>query len=1198
MRALPVAIGYGGACGSQMRRLILAAVTVAALLAGVAPALAAPKAVQEPWWHLSSGARPSKLAPGSEGEIVVSAENLGDEAANIPECVKVAPGAGGYRDPRCTATGSSQSEDEYELKLAQPTQILDTLPPGLRALGIAGTQPKPGGGFDETVPLSCSLEHLSCESSTSLAPFDQLEVRIEVQVLAVAQAGEANALAVSGGGAPDVQISRPLQIGAGGSAFGVEEYGLSLEGEGGMPVTQAGSHPFQVTGTIALDQGPDTGSLTGPPQAGPVEEAKDIVARLPPGMIADPGTVPRCLLWEFLESDGLGERPECSEQTAVGVASVTAEEPGGGTYTFAAPIFNIEPEAGEPARFGFVFQQGDVPVLLDTGLRSGPGEDWGVDLSTNDLPQNVGLTSVRVTFWGVPDRDVHENSRGWGCLDAARGQREAAYEPCAHYTEELHPSALLTMPTSCTGPLQSSVQADPWAAPGDLATFPSSEALPALSGCGELQFSPGISTEPTTHAAASPSGLAFDLTFDSEGLLSADGLAQSDLQRTVVNLPEGMTIDPSAGVGLGACTEAQFAQATLNSPAGAGCPENSKLGTVEIETPLLFTTVYGSMYVAQPYENPFSEPGHPNGSLIAIYVIARSRAERGILVKLSGKVSPNPVTGQLTVTFENDPQLPFARFNFHFREGQQAPLITPATCGTYTTQAQLTPFSEPAAPLLDTSSFQITSGSEGSACPSGGAPPFAPQIQAGTLNDDAGVFSPFYVELSRSDAMQEIASYSTDLPVGLTANLTGIPFCPEADIEASRHRTGIQEENEPSCPQASLIGHTLVGTGVGSVLDYVPGKLYLAGPFHGDPFSVVSVTSAVVGPFDLGTIVIRFALAIDPYTAQVRIDPTGSEPIPTIIDGIVTHVRDIRVSIDRGDFTLNPTGCQPQPVASTLTSDHNQATTISTPFQAVKCPELAFKPTFKASTQAKTTRLGGASLSVKLTMPISLGTQANIKQVKVALPPQLPARLATLQKACTEKQFDANPAGCPAASTIGHANATTPILPVPLTGPAIFVSHGGEAFPSLILVLQGYGVTIDLVGATNISPKGVLSTTFKAVPDQPVGSFELTLPEGPYSALAAIGNLCRSTRTTTVKRTVTVRVHGHPEKIARKIARTRAAPLKMPTEFLAQNGAVDRQNTTIAVTGCSKSKRTSHGRRKSRRAHKTRRGRGIHRHSR
>jgi hypothetical protein len=638
-----------------------------------------------------------------------------------------------------------------------------------------------------------------------------------------------------------------------------------------------------------------------------------------------------------------------------------------------------------------------------------------------------------------------------------------------------------------------------------------------------------------------------------------------------VSLPEGLTIDPSAGVGLGACTPAQFAGVTLSSPEGLGCPEDSKLGTVEVETPLLFTTVYGSLYLAQPYDNPFPEPGHPGGSLIALYVIAKSRAERGILVKLAGRVTPDPVTGRLTVTFENDPPLQFERFNFHFRAGAQAPLITPATCGTYYTTADLFPYSVPESPLVDTASFQVTSGSEGSACPNG-VPPFAPTIGAGTLTNHAGTFSPLYVDLSRTDAMQYIASYSTLLPLGLTADLTGVPQCPQAGIELARQKTGIMEEQDPSCPQASLIGHSLVGTGVGAILDYVPGKLYLSGAFRGDPLSVVSITSAVVGPFDLGTVVIRFGLHIDPYTAQVSIDPTGSEPIPTIVDGIVTHVRDIRVSIDRPDFTVNPTSCEPRPISSTLTSSLGQSASTSTPLKAESCNELAFKPVFTAFTNGKTSRANGASLSVKLTMPIKLGTQSNIRTVKVQLPKQLPSRLETIQRACLEQQFNTNPAGCPRASFIGHAIATTPILPEPLVGPMIFVSHGGEAFPSLILVLQGYGFTIDLVGSTYINKNGITSSTFRTIPDEPVGSFQLTMPQGRYSALAANANLCKLTRLTHVKRKVTSDIRGRRRRVAIKVARRVPAKLYMPTVFTAQNGRTIHQHTPIAVTGCARRK--------------------------
>lgn len=1170
-----VVAAVGGWCAAAAAAVLLVAAVVVVLVVGAVSASAVVSCGGcEPWWHLDAGSRPSVLAAGGEGEVVLDAENVGDAGT-----------AGGGIDP---------------------VRIVDRLPVGLRAVGIAGSATA-SGAPGETGALSCSLEELACETGKSLIPYGTIEVRITVQVAPGAVAGETNTVSVSGGGAPAAQLSRPVTLagtgaGAGGGVgggFGLEGFQLAAEGEGGVPFTRAGGHPFQVTGSIAFDQGPDTGSLTGAPQVAPAGAVRDVVGRLPVGLVADVLPLARCGLEGFQRSFAAEGQPsaiedECTASAAVGVASVSASRPGVGVQTYAVPIFNVEPGVGEPARFGFIVPYTHAPVLLETSVRSGQGEDWGVNLTATEIPQDAGLLSVRLTFWGAPGRGSHNSARGWGCLAQTRGAH--AFEGCVANPEEPDPPAFLTMPITCTGPLAATLEADSWTAAGVFSRA-GSESLAGVEGCGSLPFTPGIETIPTTRSASSPSGLAFDLDFDGEGLTNANGVAQSDLKETVVGLPEGMTIDPSAGVGLGACTQAQYQAMTLDSPAGVGCPEDSRLGTVEIQTPLLLSTVYGSLYLAQPYENPFGEPGSPGGSLLALYVVARSRAERGVIVKMAGRVSANPTTGRLTIGFAEDPQVPFERFNFHFREGAQAPLITPSTCGTYTTQAQLTPWSEPLAVLQDTATFQITTGAEGGACPTGGLPPFVPRIQAATVTGHAGSYSPFYVELSRTDAMSAIASYTASLPEGLSANLSGIPFCPQAGIEAARTQSGIAEEQEPSCPAGSLIGHTLVGTGVGSVLDYVPGRLYLAGPFHGDPFSVASITSAVIGPFDLGTVVIRFGLAIDPNTARVSIDPAASETIPTIIKGIVTHVRDIRVSIDRPNFTLNPTNCQPKPVTSTLTSSNDQTANATTLFQVEECPELHFKPHFTAQTRGHTSRTEGASLTVKLTQPSTPGQDANIHSVKVILPHQLPARLPTLQQACTQTQFQSNPAACPTASTIGHATATTPLLPNPLTGPAIFVSHGGQEFPSLDIVLQGDGVTIDLAGETYIT-KNLTSTTFTTIPDAPVQSFALTLPEGPHSALSALGDLCKLARAPTTGSKAehgrrTGRGHGRhtghghhtgtPAHIAKHTQPTKPTGLRMPTEFVAQNGLVFKQDTTIAVTGCSAAQKDARRRRRPRR---------------
>jgi hypothetical protein len=1204
--------------GKIMRRLlIVVTVLVFSLLGSAASAVAA-----SPWWHLSSGSRPSNLSSGvaqnetqqltvsatagkfvlieekafeyrffpwnaTHTEVQAGLEELygagdvevsggpGDEEATHPyeitfigaladrpvqlinaifsapylSCVG-ATGPNCKRESKITELTQGRPDGELILRAANlgdadatgAITLTDTLPPGLEAVSIRGGLATFGGALGKS-PVKCVLVTLTCTLAADVPPYALLEVLIGVSVSPAASAAESNRLAISGGAAPPASLTRPLRIGA-TTPFGVEEYEMRPEEEGGALDARAGSHPFQLTTQVTLDQRAAESRKT-LYNVEPAALPKDVGAELPAGLIGNPTPFPACTLAQFLsnaENNPNTDTTNCPPATSLGVAITAFNEPNGlGLFTAAEPIYNLEPAAGEPARFGFRLPA--TPVTIDASVRS--DGDYGLTATSHDISQTAGLLSSQLVFWGVPGDPRHDAARGRACLQEARGLATGGGEsPCAPLNQP-HPPAFMTMPTACSGtPLQTSLLADSWAQPGALLSIAPDSPMPTLDSCNQLPFSPAISAEPTTDKASAPSGLDLNIDFHDEGLLNHEGLAQSQLNKTVVTLPEGFTINPSSGVGLAGCTSADYAAETVNSAPGAGCPNNSKLGTVEIETPLLAKKIQGSLFIAQPHENPF-------GSLVALYIVAKN-PETGVLIKLAGKVTPNPVTGQLVTTFENNPQLPFDHFNFHFREGQQAPLVTPAACGTYTVQAQLSPWSDPMTAVTDASSFTITKGFDGGACPAGGAAPFHPQIAAGSLNNNAASFSPLYVHLTRTDGEQEISSFSTNLPSGLTGDLSGIPFCPEANIALARTKTGMQEETSPSCPAQSQIGHTLVGTGVGAVLAYVPGKIYLAGPYRGDPFSIVSVTSAVVGPFDLGTVVIRFGLRIDPYTAQASVDRAGSEPIPTIIQGIVTHVRDIRVYVDRQNFTLNPTSCNPLAISSTLSSDLGQSATVTSPFQAVNCANLKFAPKFQVSTSGKTSRAKGASLAVKLTYPTgSLGSDANIARVKVDLPKQLPSRLTTLQKACTAAQFEANPAGCPAASFIGHAKAVTPLIPVPLEGPAIFVSHGGEAFPSLIMVLQGYGVTIDLVGSTFISKAGITSSTFKTVPDQPIGSFELTLPEGKYSALAANGNLCKS-------------------------------KLKMPTEFLAQNGAVIHQSTKISVTGCGKGKKATKKHKKGR----------------
>jgi len=940
-----------------------------------------------------------------------------------------------------------------------------------------------------------------------------------------------------------------------GASFGLNGFSATFTNEDGSAARQAGAHPFAFTTAFGVNTRVD-------PSFGvvPDGELKTLRFGLPAGFIGSRTAIARCATAVFLTVDGEGYSA-CPEASAVGLTTVELGSPGNST---AEPVYNLVPPPGAAAKLGFIAL--GVPVTVEVGLNGEYPNNLTAALLNIPQAEFFGSTTQ---LWGVPAAHSHDPLRG-RCLSHFLGPEG---EPVSRGSCDAGaPEApFLTVPRSCTGPLASSYEAFSWQQPGALPDMGSFQA-PGMTGCSKLGFSPLITAQPTSRAASSPTGLDFSLDIHDEGLTNPTGLAQSDVEKAVVTLPEGMTANPSLAEGLNVCTEADLARETADSEPGEGCPNESKIGTVQVETPLVEEPLKGSLYIAKPYANQFN-------SLLAIYFVIKN-PNLGIVIKQPAEVLPDPVTGQIVTVVENIPQLPFSHFTLHFREGSRSPLVTPPLCGAYDAKAVLYPWAG-GAPVTTTSMFQIVSGANNAPCPAGGTPPFAPQAITGTLNNSAGSYSPFDLRIVRKDGEQELTRFSTIMPPGLTGNLTGIPFCPDTAIEAARTKTGTQENTEPSCHAASLIGHTLVGAGVGGTLAWAPGKIYLAGPYHGAALSIVSVTSATVGPFDLGTVVIRFALKINPITAQVEVDSTGSDPIPHIIKGIVVNVREIHAYVDREKFILNPTSCTPSSITNTITgagadftnpADQNPVT-VSSRFQAADCLNLGFKPSFKVSTSGKTSRTNGASLNVKLAYPKApQGSQANIRSVKVDLPKQLPSRLTTLQKACLDSVFDANPAACPVASRVGTAKAVTPILPVPLEGPAYFVSHGGAKFPELIIVLQGYGFTIDLHGETFISKTGITSSTFRSVPDEPVTSFELTLPQGPDSALAANGNLCSVKRTVLVKKKVRVRSKGHTRTVTRKVRKTLPASLVMPTAFTAQNGAVVKQNTPISVTGCGKTK--------------------------
>jgi hypothetical protein len=1040
----------------------------------------------------------------ADGQIVVTAANLGDGNAN----------------------GQTN-----------PVTIADKLPAGLRAVGIEGIA---GAQGNEDGPVECSRVSLSCAFAGTLPSFDQIEVVISV-VVEGAVSGGMNEVSVSGGEAKSASLERPVPVGGTPVAFGTEDYELAPEEEGGAPDTQAGSHPFQLTTTFTLNQTAD---------GRPVHLAKDLHFKLPPGLVGNPTPFPQCTLAQFNtigSSATSGGLNLCPAQSAVGVALITISAAsaglGEGAETFTVPIFNLEPAVGEPARFGFELPR--APVFLDTVVRT--GEDYGVTVNVSNITQTAAFLKNEVTFWGVPGDPRHDSERGWACL---ADERKTPFPLPCDKSGALHPPPLLTLPTSCSGSsLQTTVESDSWAEPGSFQSYGLTDPMPTLDGCNRLPFSPTISVTPDSQAGSTPTGLNVGVHVPQDVSLSGKGLAEADVKNTTVTLPAGIAINPAGGDGLQACSEDQIA---LKSAAPPACPDASKVGLVRIKTPLLPNPLEGAAYLASQNANPF-------GSLVALYVYVEDPIS-GSKVKVAGEVELNPVDGQLTTVFRDTPQLPFETFELHMFGGDRAPLASPAHCGPYTTTASIEPWSETGEAGSE-SMFDILSGPAsfdepaGRQCP-GARLPFSPSLTGGATNVNAGAFSPLTLTFSRKDGEQNIQSAEAHLPPGLSGILSNIELCPEP------------QANLGECPQGSLIGETTVSVGVGGDPFTVGGgKFYLTGPYDGHgsctvgvpgcaPFGITFEVPAKAGPFDLkrnsanpagenacDCVIVRGRIEVDPVTAAVTIksDPPGSPyAIPTSIEGIPLEIQHINATTTRGNFQFNPTNCEKMQVTGTIDSSEDTLINVSVPFQVTNCAILGFKPGFKVSTSGKTSRAKGASLSVHLTYPKApFGSQANIKSVKVDLPKQLPSRLTTLQKACTAAQFQTNPAGCPAASMVGHATAITPLIPVPLTGPAYFVSYGGAKFPELVIVLQGYGVTLDLHGETFINKAGITSSTFHTVPDAPVGSFELTLPQGPFSALAANGNLCK-------------------------------AKLRMPTAFVAQNGATIKQNTPIGATGCAK----------------------------
>jgi hypothetical protein len=1129
-------------------------------------------AAEGPGWELSARSYPTNFSPLApiasrvSGTIAVEVFNVGASAAGCTEPQRSRELEGEKRKVLLCPNQSHVTSN--------PITVTDVLPDGVKAteagdLGLPlddgtaggvenrywtcsgngpGAPPRVAGatvvtctnqaGEEETHGAFAGGAGAPTQGSGTHNPQPGIDIQVNVQPGAVEH--ELNRATIAGGGAPtSASTSDQITISSALPAPGAAAWDGWFSNADGTLDTQAGSHPYEATFGFDLANfllPNDKAAISG-------GEIRTAEVELPPGLIGDPTAVPQCPRLQF-------DSEECPLESMIGTTTAMFAN----IAQVGVRVFNLVPPPGVPAEFGFSLQ--NLNTYLDASVRS--GSDYGIDEHVSAIAHKEVVQAI-TTLWDNPGDPSHDRWRDGNAGGCAQEELELAGNPCTRSLTAAN-RPFLTLPTSCGNALPFVLKTTSWVGVKSERTFymhDSNDNATSLGGCENLAFAPLLSAAAQTAGADLPSGLSVDVTPPLGGLQQVEGLSSADIENTTVTLPRGFVANPGQAAGLQACQPSQDGltseaeQAAGQEDSGPpSCPAASKIGTARAKSPLLEGAgekeLEGSVYVLQ--SNP------PHLKLLA------ALAADGVNVKLVLDAELNEQTGQISTRVIDAPQLPVSDFKLTLDGGATAALDTPTRCGSYQATADFTPWSAPLGSDFATSSaIGIVAGADGGSCP--GSPlPFAPSLTAGSGEALAGAFTSFSTTLARGDGQQRIERLQFKAPAGLAGMIASVPLCAEPQAA------------QGTCSPASRIGHVTAQSGAGANPLTIPQpgepepQIYLTGPYQGAPFGLSIVTRLLAGPFDLGTIVTRARIEVDPHSAQVIVT---SDPLPQIIDGVPTDLRSVSAVIDRPGFMFNPTDCMPSSFVGSATGasapgsgEAGASAPIASRFVVGGCRALAFNPSFSVSTSGKTSKANGASLTAKLSYPNApQGTQANITRVKVDLPKQLPSRLTTLQKACTNAQFEANPAGCPSASVIGHARVVTPLLPVPVEGPAYFVSHGGEAFPSLIMLLQGDGVTVELVGTTFISKAGITSSTFKTVPDVPFSTFTLTLPQGRYSALAA---------------NLPVKDHGS----------FCGQVLTMPTAFVAQNGTEIHRSTKIGVSGCKAPKKVSKKTKKKRRAGK------------
>lgn len=860
------------------------------------------------------------------------------------------------------------------------------------------------------------------------------------------------------------------------------EYGIKTAAAS-ESTNQAGTHPDF---TVDFELNTEAGDVL-------PETTREISIELPPGLLGNPNAVPKCSAAQLVGTDTLDKtnKTGCPQDSQVGITEALVSKGFNKQLPVNEPIYDMQSPGGNTvARFGFIADT--YPTFINVHLRPG---DYAPIATVEGTASLVPLLSANTTLWGVPADESHDNQRitpyealnNGGVPETPNGRRPSG----------LVPAPFMVNPTRCGVAREVKISATSY----NDRSSQASASLPPVTGCGALDFSPTIVFTPTSRSADSPSGMGVQLFLPQEGLRQPNLLAEAHLKKAVVTLPEGLTLNPAAASGLGACTEAQIGLVS-ESPIrfdveNPTCPDSSKVGTAKISTPLLPEPIEGSLYVASQSDNPFH-------TLLSGYLVAQGQ---GVTIKLAGRFDIDPLTHRITAIFDENPQAPFETFTLRFKEGARGVLVTPAACGSYGIESKLSPWSalDPANPTAaetatSIGTFGIDSGPSGGPCPSG---QFGPTLEAGTTNPLAGQFSPLAVHLTRSDGTQRLSGANITLPPGLTGKLAGIPYCPEAAIAAAQARSGLGqgaiELANPSCPAASRLGKVIAGAGAGPTPFFVEtGNAYLAGPYKGAPLSFVIVTPALAGPFDLGAVVVRIALHVDHETAQVS---AVSDPLPTILQGIPLDLRDVRVFMDRPHFALNPTSCDEMKFGAILTSEGGKRASSSSRFQVGGCRGLGFKPRLYTRLFGKTNR--GAHPRFRAVLKANRD-DANIGYAQITLPPSEFIENAHFNTICTRVQFAAN--SCPPGSIYGHARAFTPLLAQPLEGP-VYLRSSSHELPDLVVALKGQ-IEFDAVAHVD-SVNGGVRATFESVPDAPVSKFVVNMKGGKKGLFVNSRNICR-----------------------------------------------------------------------------------------